>query len=100
MKIIAVNIHKGLAKKVSPFKATERAWKLNESKFRKNLPDYVIGVASGQIEGFYKLVNVSTDTEPKRVKFSLKDCDDIEISNIKSFVNGKNLKYFVIKQKW
>jgi len=100
MKLIAVNIHKGLSKKVCPFNATKRAWKLNESKFRKKFPDFVIGVASGEIKGFYRLVDVSTDSEPKRVKFNLKDCDDPEKANIISFINGRNLRYFVIKQKW
>ena len=100
MKLIAVNINKALAKKASAFDATKRAWKLNEVKFRKNLPDFVIGVASGIIKGYYKFEDVNTDIEPKRVKFTLTNCDKNEISRIDTFTSERNLKYFVIKHKW
>ncbi len=99
MKIIAVNIHNELPKK-GALAATESAWKLNESKFRDNLPDFVIGVASGIIHGHYKFQNVYLDDELKRLKFSIIECNEKEIIRINNFINGKNLKYFVIKQKW
>ena len=99
MKIIAVNIHKTYVKKGAK-KATEEAWNLNEEKFKENLPEFVIGVASGKIHGYFKFLNVFRDTKSKRLKFSLIDCSSPEIDKIDQFTNGKNLKYFVIKHKW
>lgn len=99
MKIIAVNIRKELLKK-GAFAATESAWRLNENKFRENLPEFVIGVASGKIEGHYRLLDASIDVISNRLNFSLSECDKREIEMIDHFTNGKNLKYFVIKQKW
>jgi len=99
MKIIAVNIRKTHEKK-GPKKATEEAWKLNEDKFRENRPEFVIGVASGKIHGYYKFQNFLPDIKSKRLIFSLTECDSLEIDKIDSFTNGKNLKYFVIKHKW
>lgn len=59
MKILAVNIHNQLAKKLGVLAATERAWLLDKNKFEKNKPDFVIGVANGVIEGYFRLLGVS-----------------------------------------
>lgn len=99
MNLLAVNISKELSKK-GAIDATERAWKLNENNFRENLPEFVIGVASGKIHGHYKFQNVHLDVESNRLKFSLIECDVTEKSLIDSFTKDKNLKYFVTKKKW
>lgn len=99
MNLIAVNISKVLVKK-GALAATERAWKLNETKFREVLPEFVIGVASGKICAYYRLQNVNPDKEPGRLKFSLMNCDKNEVERIDKFTNGKNLKYFVTKLNW
>lgn len=101
MKILAVNIHNQLAKKLSVLAATERAWLLDENKFRENLPDFVIGVAKGVIHGHFRLLDVDIDTiDPKRLKFTLTACDKNEINSIANFTKDKNLRYFVTKQSW
>lgn len=100
MKILAVNIHNQLTKGLGELASTERAWKLDEKKFKENLPDFVIGVASGKIKGHYRLQDVFPDIEPNRLKFSLVDCDVTEKSLIDSFTKDKNLKYFVTKLNW
>jgi hypothetical protein len=99
MKILAVNISKQISKKDSK-RATEEAWKLNEKKFKKNLPEFVIGVASGKILSYYKFLAESHDEETNRVIFSLSECDKNDKAKIESFTKDKNLKYFVLKQKW
>ena len=101
MKILAVNIHNQHNKKLSVLAATERAWMLDENKFKENLPDFVIGVANGVIKGYFRLLGVSIDIiEPNRLKFTLTACNKNEIESIDNFTKGKNLRYFVIKQKW
>jgi len=98
MKIIGVNIHKALSKKSTVINATERAWLLNKSKCAGF--DYVIGVAGGQIKGYFKLNGVSADRkEPKRVKFDITACNTKEIRLINSFLGGggHNLGHFVTK---
>jgi hypothetical protein len=100
MKILAVNIHNQLAKGLDFLASTERAWLLDENKFRENLPDFVIGVASGVIKGYFRLQDVFPDIEPNRLRFSSVDCDKNEIDSIDNFTKDKNLRYFVIKQKW
>ena len=99
MNILAVNISKQVAK-MQPFDATQEAWKLNEKKFRANLPEFVIGVAAGEIKGYYKLQNVIYDNNNERLKFTLVECNETEISLIYGFIKDKNLKYFVTKKKW
>lgn len=59
MKIIAVNINKGLASGASPLVATERAWKLNINTCSGY--DYVIGISGGVIKGWFKLNGVHFD---------------------------------------
>lgn len=101
MKILAVNIHNQLAKGLSVLASTERAWLLDKNKFEKNLPDFVIGVANGVIKGYFRLLGVSIDKiEPNRLKFTLTACNKVEIARIDDFIKDKNLRYFVIKQKW
>jgi len=100
MKILAVNIHNQLAKGLGVLASTERAWKLDEKKFKENLPNFVIGVASGKIRAYYRLQDVFPDIEPNRLRFSLIDCDKNEISMIDRFTMDKNLSYFVTKQVW
>lgn len=99
MNILAVNISKQVAK-MMPLDATQEAWKLNEKKFKENLPEFVIGVAAGAIKGYYKLNNVTRDNDNIRLKFTLIECNETEISMIYSFIKDKNLKYFVTKMKW
>jgi hypothetical protein len=99
MNLIAVNISKQFEKK-GLLAATEEAWKLNQNKFRKNLPEFVIGVASGNIKSYYKFLSESYDEATNRIVFSLSECDKTDKAKIDSFTKNKNLKYFVIKQKW
>lgn len=100
MKILAVNINKQLASRLKVLPATERAWKLDETKFRKNLPDFVIGVANGKIQGYFRLQAVFKDILPNRLRFSLINCNKNEIALIDSFTKDKNLRYFVTKLVW
>ncbi len=105
MKILAVNISKALDRKdinniVKIQIATERAWKLNAGKLILDIPEFVVGVASGIVYGYFNLKNATIDREPKRVRFTLNVCNEKDTRRIKIFLNGKNLKYFVTKQKW
>jgi fructose/tagatose bisphosphate aldolase len=100
MEIIAVNINKALASRASALNATKEAWKINQLKFINKNVKFVIGVASGQIHGYYKLKTVRSAGLPNRVKFLLKKCSGKEISKIDAFTKGKNLKYFVTKYNW
>lgn len=101
MRILAVNIHNQLANGLSVLASTERAWLLDKNKFEKNLPDFVIGVANGVIKGYFRLLGVSIDKiEPNRLQFTLIACNNVEIASIDNFIKDKNLRYFVIKQKW
>lgn len=100
MKITAVNISKTFASGLEALNASEKAWKLNENKFKKDLPKYIIGVASGKVLGYFTLKKVSPEGTNKRVKFSLKKCSIKDTSLIDAFIKGKNLKYFVIKNIW
>lgn len=101
MKILAVNIHNQLAKKLSVLDATKRAWLLDENKFEKNLPVFVIGVANGDIKGYFRLMGWNKDKiEPNRLEFTLDGCTEAEIVSIDNFTKDKNLRYFVTKQRW
>jgi hypothetical protein len=100
MKITAVNISKTFASGLTALNASEKAWKLNEHKLKKDLPKYVIGVASGKVLGYFTLKKVSPDGSSKRVKFLLKKCSTKDTVIIDAFIKGKNLKYFVIKNNW
>jgi hypothetical protein len=101
MKILAVNIHNQLDNDLSVLDATKRAWLLDENKFDKNLPDFVIGVANGVIKGHFRFIGWSKDKiEPNRLEFTLEYCTDAEKVSIDNFTKDKNLKYFVTKQRW
>lgn len=99
MKLLAVNIRITI-KQLPPKEAIERAWRLNESKLNKYKPDFIIGVESGNIRGYFKIENSEPDYIQKRVKFKLIKCTVDEETQIKSFINGKKIKYFTVKYKW
>jgi len=97
MKIIAVNIHNKLAEGMSTMAATQRAWIFNLNNLLNDLPDFVIGVAAGNVKGYFKLLSVGPDILPGRVIFTLRNCTPAEIIIINSAILGENLKYFVTK---
>jgi len=90
MKLIAVNISQTLPTSSSVLIATSSAWKLKHSKFSKHKIDFVIGVASGNIFGYYRMKTSSTTGG--RVSFSLINCTPKEKSAIDSFTKNKNIK--------
>lgn len=98
MKIIAVNINKGIDMHMDFKSATERAWLLNLEKCKKY--DFVIGVSFGEIKVYYKLIDVTYDRhEIERVCFDLIPCNNSEISTIIKYIyrNKINLNRIVVK---
>ena len=89
MRIIAVNIRNNISK--PPLLATQRAWKLNINRACKS--DYVIGVASEDVYGYFRINGVMQDIqEPDRIAFDLIECTPNEIALINAAITSVNLK--------
>ena len=98
MKIIAVNINKALSEGKNTIIATQRAWLLNQARCENF--DFVIGVSTGRIRGYYVLNDVLIDLiDNNRVCFNLTSCNNEEKLRIDNFIKRRNtnLRYFVTK---
>lgn len=83
--IIAVNIRRALASGLSVINSTSRAWALSLQRCQQE--DYVIGVVNGQIQGYFRLINVNPDQQfPNRVRFFLQPCNQAEINTINNHI--------------
>jgi hypothetical protein len=95
--IIAVNINRALASGLSIQNATERAWALSIDNCKKH--EYVIGVVSGAVVGYFKLNNVIQDSQlPNRVKFDLIPCTGTDIQLIDDYISSNNISLDYIQR--
>ena len=98
MKKVTVNINKALRDGINTEAAMQRAWKLDMNNVQKC--SHVIGVASGNIMGIYRILNVVQDAElHDRIAFNLAACTVAEELEIKNQIiqTQIGLKYFVTK---
>ena len=97
MRIIAVNIYKGIIL-MNPMDATKRVWKLKLNKCIDY--EYVIGVNKGEIVECFTMIGVHQDlTIIDRVEFDLELCSPLQNSHIRAYIdaNNINLKWITTK---
>ena len=98
MKIIAVNISVNIQNGYGIKDSVKRAWKLKKKKTENY--NYVIGVISGSIKGYFKREDTIIDARhPDRIAFELKEISANEKKAIRNYIakNNIGLRYFVTK---